>query len=298
MFLYSLKSGFKNLGNNKFFTIASIGTIACCVFIFSIFYIFAKNIDHMINRVEETVGIQVFFDEDLDETMIKTLGEQYFITEDVKKITYISSEDAWNKVKNDYFEGRPELAEAFSDDNPLAKSSSFEILLYDINDQKRYVDYISTIPGVRQVNYSNFVIDALVDLNKFVKWFSFIIIIILTIIATILISNTIIIASEHRKEENEIMKLIGATNFMVRTPFVLEGIIIGFLGAIIPLIFIVIFYQFGITIMLNKMEIFLSLFEPLPILKVFPTMAMQAILFSIIISGFVSFVTIRKHLSV
>lgn len=298
MFLYSLKSGFKNLGNNKLFSIASIGTIACCIFVFSIFFILARNINYMIDNVEETVGIQVFFDENLSESEIKNLGEKYFITNDVKSIKFISSQDAWEKVKKDYFGDRPELAAAFADDNPLAKSSSFEILLYNINDQLSYVDYISAIPGVRQVNYSNFLIDALVDINMFVGWFSFVLIVILIIVAAILISNTITIASQHRKKENELMKLIGATNFMVRAPFVFEGIIIGFIGAIIPLIVITITYKFGVEILIDKMRVFVAFFEPLPLLKVLPALSMSALCFSIVISSVVSFVTIRKHLSI
>lgn len=298
MLLYSLKMGFRNLGNNKLFSIASIGTIACCIFVFSLFFILVRNINHMIDNVEETIGIQVFFDENLNENEIKSLGEKYFITNDVKSIKFISSADAWEKVKRDYFDNKPELAEAFSDDNPLANSSSFEILLYDINDQISYVDYISAIPGVRQVNYSNFVIDALVDINFFVSWFSLILIILLIIIAAILISNTITIASQHRKKENELMKLIGATNFMVRAPFVFEGVIIGSIGAIIPLIIITITYKFGIELLIDKMKIFLSFFEPLPLLSILPQLSLSAICFSILISGMVSFITIRKHLSI
>lgn len=298
MFLYSIKSGFKNLGNNKLFTMASIATIACCVFIFCIFYILVANIDSTIHTVEETIGIQVFFDENLKESEIKEIGEKYFITDDVKSIKFISSDEAWDNVKQEYFGGKKELAEAFEDDNPLASSSSFEILLYDIEKQKQYVDYVSGIRGVRQVNYSSYVIDALTELSVFIGWFSLILIVILVIIAIVLISNTITIASQHRKEENEIMKLIGATNFMVRSPFVFEGVFIGLIGALVPLVGIAFIYKFGMGFLVKKAILFTNVFVPMSFIDIIPKMSLFALAFSIFMSAFVSMITIQKHLSV
>ena len=139
MFIYCLKSGFNNLGTKKLFTAASIGTIACCCLIFSIFFSLMKNITQMIHTIETTIGIQVFFEPYLSEDDIVELANTSLKTNDVKSMKFISSNEAWDYFKKEYFEGKEELANAFEDDNPLAKSASYEIILNDINKQREYI---------------------------------------------------------------------------------------------------------------------------------------------------------------
>ena len=145
MLSYVFKTGFKNLGNKKLFTFASIGTIASSVLIFCIFFAIVTNIKGLINKVETTVGIQVFFNQGLTEEEIQNIANNNFVTDDVKSIRFISSNEAWDNFKKDYFDDKTELAEAFEDDNPLANSSSYEILLNDITKQYDYVNYLKTI---------------------------------------------------------------------------------------------------------------------------------------------------------
>ena len=202
MLSYVFKTGFRNLGNKKLFSFASIGTIASSVLIFCIFFVLATNIRGIIKNVETTVGIQVFFNSNLSEEEIQNLANEKFRNEYVKSMKFKSSNEAWEKFKVDYFDNKPELAKAFEDDNPLASSASYEILLNDITKQIEYVNYLKTIEGVRQVNYSNVLIDALTSLNVGISTFSMILISLLLIIAMILISNTISLASQFRRKEN------------------------------------------------------------------------------------------------
>lgn len=298
MFLYVLKTGFKNLGARKLFTFASIGTIACSVFIYCLFFIVASNIEDTINRVETTVGIQVFFDEGISEEEIQRIADTEFNTDAVKSMHFKSSSEAWETFKKDYFDDKEELAAAFEDDNPLMNSASYEILLNDITKQYDYVNYISKIPGVRQVNYSNVLIDTLTSINSGFSIFSLVLITLFVIIAIILISNTITLASQFRKKENEIMKLIGATNFMIRAPFVIEGFFIGFFGAMIPLIIVCAAYQYYIKFLSVKMSFLSNVFVPTSLKVMIIPMAGMAIVCSCILAMFVSFITIRKHLKV
>lgn len=298
MLSYVFKTGFKNLGNKKLFTFASIGTIACSVLVFCLFFILATNISEMIHKVESTVGIQVFFNEDLNEDQIQDLANKHFKTPYVKSIRFKSSNEAWEKFKEDYFKDKEELAIAFENDNPLAKSASYEILLDDISKQYEYVNYLKSIDGVRQINYSNVLIDALTNLNFGISSFSFVLIIILLLIAMILISNTIALASQFRKKENEIMKLIGATNFMIRAPFVIEGFFIGFFGSLIPLVGIASIYNYAMKIIAEKALLITNIFSPVKIYYILPKMALLSVASSCFICMFVSFITIRKHLKV
>lgn len=295
---YAFKNGFKNLGAKKLFTFASIGTIACSCLIFCIFFSVIANVTNIIHNVETTIGIQVFFDEGLSETQIKSIAENNFNKSYVKQMRFISADEAWDKFNVDYFEGRTELAEAFADDNPLAHSSSFEILLNDISKQKEYVDFIKEIQGVRQVNYSSGLINLLQKLNTYLRLFSFVLLIILIIISIMLISNTISITCEFRKTENEIMSLIGATKTMIRLPYVLEGMFIGLFGAIIPLILVSISYNYIINKFFNNYSLTTAIFTPVEYLDIFFPMASFTILISVVVCSIVSFFTVGSHIKI
>ena len=155
MFKYIFKSAFENLGTKKLFTIASIGTISCSVLIFCIFFVLGTNIHEMIKTIETTIGIQVFFESDYDENEIQNIANNNFLTEDVKSMKFISSDQAWDSFKENYFAGNTNVAQAFEDENPLAKSASYEILLNDIEKQEDYVKFLKTVNGVRDVRYSS-----------------------------------------------------------------------------------------------------------------------------------------------
>ena len=298
MLSYVFKTGFRNLGNKKLFSFASIGTIASSVLVFCIFFVLATNIRGLIDKIETTVGIQVFFDSNLSEEEIQELANNNFITDDVKSIKFKSSNEAWEKFKVDYFDNKEELAAAFEDDNPLANSASYEILLNDITKQYDYVNYLKSIDGVRQVNYSNVLIDALTNINLGISSFSIILISLLLIIAMILISNTITLASQFRKKENEIMKLIGATNFMIRAPFVIEGFFIGFFGSLIPILLICSIYNYLMKLVLENATFLTNIFTPVDLINIAVPMSLIGIVVSCFVCMLVSFFTIRKHLKV
>ena len=149
---YCLKQGFKNIGRNLLFSLASIATIAACIFLFCLFYAIVGNVRHSAQMAETTVGITVFFDDGLSEDQIQAIGQEIESREEVESITYISPDEAWETFKNDYFQGMEELAEGFADDNPLADSASYVIFLKEIENQEEFVSYLNAIDGIRKVN--------------------------------------------------------------------------------------------------------------------------------------------------
>lgn len=298
MFSFVFKTGFRNLGAKKLFSFASIATIACCVFVFCIFFILASNIESTMRRIESTVGIQVFFNEGLTDDQIVDIANENFKTSYVKSMKFKSGAEAWEGFKKDYFEDKVELATAFEDDNPLINSASYEILLNDITKQYEYVNMISKIEGVRQVNYSNILIEALTSFNFGITSFSIVLIALLVIVAMILISNTITLASQFRKKENEIMKLIGATNFMIRAPYIIEGFLIGLIGSIIPLIILGFLYNYFMKFLMGKANFISNIFVPVSLYDIIFPMSIISICFSCLICVFISSITIGKHLRV
>lgn len=304
-FFYCMKQGFYNIKRNILFSLASAATIAACIFLFCLFFSIIRNVQHIVYEAETTVGITVFFQEDADEATKEAVKTAIEEKGGVREINYISAEEAWDSFKEDYFgDAAEELSAAFADDNPLATSDNYEVFLNNIEDQQAMVDYIRTLPGVREVNYANAVVSALKGMNKIVSLLSAVIIGVLFAVSIFLISNTISVAAAFRKRENEIMKLIGATNFMIRAPFVVEGVMIGLVGALVPLAGIFFLYRRASLYLIQQLARFGGagmadeLFRLIPLREIFPTMAVCGLGLGVGIGFFVSFFTIRRHLRV
>lgn len=297
-FIYCLKQGLINIGRNLLHSLASTATISACIFLFCLFFAIIGNVRHFAMEAETTVGITVFFDESLSEDEILVIGDQIQARSEVAEMNYISAQEAWESFKTEYFGDMEELAEGFAEDNPLAGSASFEIFLKDISLQDQMVEYLNSIEGVRKVNYSNAAAAGLNSLNRIIGAVSAVIIGVLLAVAVFLISNTISVAAAFRKQENEIMKLIGATNDMIRAPFVVEGLLIGLVGAAIPLAAVFFLYRETADYVTAHYVIMTGIFTPVPIQEMMPVMTAVALALGGGIGFFGSFFTIRKHLRV
>lgn len=297
-FWYCLKQGIINICRNIWFSLASIATVSACIFLFCLFFSIVVNVQHVAKMAESTIGITVLFEEDLEEAQIKQIGSEIGARSEVNKMDFISAEEAWESFQEEYFEGNENLAEGFADDNPLAGSASYQIYLNDIADQDKMVTYLQGIEGVRKVNFSNSAAAGLSSFNKVIGLLSVAVIGVLLAVAIFLISNTINVAAAFRKTENQIMRLIGATNYMIRAPFVVEGSLIGLLGAVIPLVGMYYLYSRSVVYLVDKFQILSGIFQFLPVESIFPYMAVTAMVLGVGIGFFVSFFTIRKHLKV
>lgn len=297
-FWYCLKQGVKNICRNVLFSLASIATVSACIFLFCMFFAIIANVGHIVDNVESTVGITVFFDEGLSEAEIAKIGEQIVTRDEVKNIEFTSAEEAWEQFKKEYFKGMEELADGFQNDNPLANSASFEVFLNDIESQSAVVEYLQGLSGVRKVSYSNNVAAGLTNFNGILGILSVLIIAVLLSVAIFLISNTISVAATFRKRENQIMKLIGATDYMIQAPFVVEGLLIGTIGALIPLAAMVYLYRGVIQYFIERFQGVGGAIEFLPFSDIYPMMTLVALGLGMGIGFLASFFTIRKHLKV
>lgn len=297
-FSYCMKQGMKNICRNVKFSLASAATVSACIFLFCMFFAIVKNLDFVVKNAESNVGITVLFDETLSEEEIHAIGGQIEARQEVRELSFISAEEAWEQFKREYFAGKEELAEGFEEDNPLAGSASYNILLHDISTQDSFVAWLNTVPGVRQVNYSRSTVTSLMRLNRLITLLSGGIILILLMVAVFLIANTITVAAAFRKTENEIMRMIGATNGMIRAPFVIEGTVIGLVGALLPLGVVYVLYGKVLRYLTERFSVLSDIFRFLPLETVFPTMAGAALLLGCGLGFLVSFFTIRRHLRV
>ena len=128
-FFYCTKQGLKNIGRNILFSMASIATVAACIFLFCLFFAIISNVQHIVTEAETTVGITVFFNEDAGEAEKKAIYEAIEAQGGIKEIRYTSAEEAWESFKDEYFGDKSEeLAVAFADDNPLASGQLRDLL--------------------------------------------------------------------------------------------------------------------------------------------------------------------------
>ena len=309
---YVGKQGVKNIWRNKMFSLASVATMSACIFLFGLFFSIIVNFQYIISTAEEGVAITVFFEEDATDAQKEKIGEELRSHEGVGEVRYVSAEEAWEEFQKQYFGDNPELAEGFKEDNPLANSDNYEVYMKTTEDsgnlmarsrsmsetQKELVSFAQKLDGVREVNKSDVVANTLSSVNTLVAVISIAIIIILFGVSIFLISNTVTMGITVRKEEIAIMKYIGAKDFVVRSPFVIEGLIIGIFGAAIPLALLFFLYDRAVQYIMERFSILQNIIDFLPVGTVYQFLLPIGIIMGIGIGFFGSFFTVRKHLKV
>ena len=293
-FFYTLRQGFRNLFRNKWFTLASIATISACLFLFGLFYAIITNFQHIVKTAEEGVSVTVFFDEGIDDTLIQQIGDQISKRPEVSDIHFVSAEEAWDTFKQEYL---GDYADGFTE-NPLEDSANYEIYLNDVSMQPALVTYLESLDGVRLVNRSDIAATTLTGVNALIAYVSMGIIAILFAVSVFLISNTVTIGISVRKEEINIMKYIGATDFFVRSPFVIEGMLIGLIGAAIPLGLIYVVYNVVLEYVTDRFNMLSSLLSFLAVEEIFIVLVPVSLGIGVGIGFLGSIVTVRKHLRV
>ena len=293
---YSVKQGVKNIARNRMFSIASIATMAACIFLFGIFFSIIRNFSHIVEKAEEGVAIVVLFDEEATDERVEKIGKQLTKHEGVLEVKYVSAEEAWEEFQKSYLADNPELAEGFADDNPLANSDNYEVYLESVENQEEVVAFAESLEGVRKVNKSDVVAKTLENFNVLLTYVSGAIILILLIVAVFLISNTVSMGITIRREEIAIMKYIGAKDSFVRAPFVIEGILIGVVGATIPLIILYFAYEKAVSTIISKFSVLNTILEFLPVTEVYKFLLPIGLALGVGIGFIGSFLTIRKHL--
>ena len=187
-------------------------------------------------------------------------------TDVVKECKYVSADETWENFAKQYFEGKEEYKDGFKpNDNPLATSAHYEVYVYQVETQDALAEYIRSLDGVREVKQTEGATTTLTTMNRVIGYVSIAIILILLAVSVFLISNTVTIGISVRKEEIGIMKLIGATNLFVRAPFLIEGILIGLVGAAIPLGLLYVVYNRVISYVMTEFSVLSNFMAFMPV---------------------------------
>lgn len=295
-FGYGVKQGMKNIGQNRLFSLAAIGTIATCLFLLGIFYALISNFQNMIYNAESNVGITVFFEKGISKQQIDEIQEEILACKTVEKVVYISAEEAWEKFQKEMYGDDEKIEDTFGGENPLKDSASFEVYLSDVSNQESIIHLIRKIDGVRKVNGSNTVASSLTNFNMLVTYVSATIIILLLFVSLFLISTAVATGVRVRKDEISIMRYIGATDMFIKMPFWIEGIVIGVIGAVLPLILLWFLYARMVQFILVHFSVLSQWLVFVDTAEEFKTLVPLFLLVGVGIGFLGSAMSVSKHL--
>ncbi|MCL5734014.1 MAG: permease-like cell division protein FtsX [Actinobacteria bacterium] len=239
---FFLKEAFGSLRRNYFMTIAALVTVFLSIVVLGGVLVFVYTTNALLKEVEQKVEITVFLKTDPDPTtdQVDAMQTKIMGWPEVKSSVFVSKEEALNRLKED-FKDNPEILQDLTG-NPLP--ASFEISLKDPQTVSSVAERFKGDPVVDEVSYGKEIADKLFSFTSQARNFLLGFIVLLGIVAILLISNTIRLSIFARKREVEIMKLVGATNWFIRWPFVIEGVFVGFVGAAAATVVILILNSF------------------------------------------------------
>lgn len=293
---YLIGEGFRNFFKNKKSTGASLMIMCATMLIFGLFFLIGENVNYMVKEVESVQGMQVFMVKDATEEQIKTLGEQLKNIDYVAKTEYVSKEDAYNIVKERYKENSRVLEPYTIENNPF--KVSYVVTLTDLSKSDEVRTQIEGLENVNNIEVRDKVIDALVGIANGIRWVSAGILVLLIVISIFIIANTIKLTVHARRKEISIMKYVGATNGFIRWPFIVEGIIIGVIAAMISILILGLGYNLIMNKIMESSIVSMISVTLLPFSEIFTLVISVYLGLGIGIGCLGSIISMRKYLEV
>lgn len=293
---YLLSEGFHNVMKNKKSTGASLMIMCATMLIFGLFFLIGENVNHIMKQVESEQGMQVFMTKNVSEEDIQTLQEKINEISDVAKVTFVSKEEGMNSMKERFGENAKLLDAYTGEHNPL--TDSFVVTLTSLEKTNDVKTQIEQFDNVKNIEVKDKTIEALLKLANGIKIVSGIILVLLIVISIFIIANTIKLTVHARRKEISIMKYVGATNGFIRWPFIVEGIIIGIVAALLSILLLGIAYNIVIGKLMESAfasSIGLGL---LTFSEIFGLVITVYLLLGIGIGSIGSIISMRKYLEV
>ncbi|MFU0831975.1 MAG: Cell division protein FtsX [Oscillospiraceae bacterium] len=239
---YLFREGVKNIWSNRTMSLASIGVLISCLLLTGAAILFSMNINAAMASIEGNNSIKVYMDKDLPVLAALQAGEEIKRLDNIKSCQFISKDDAIQNVISMLDSENTELIkDMIGEDNPLP--DAFQVSFEDLSKYEETVEQIKNIDGVSSINDYSDVAEKLTSLDRLVTTVGSWIILLLSVVSLFIIANTIRVTMFSRRLEISIMKAVGATNWFVRVPFIVEGIIIGMISGVIASLILRLFYD-------------------------------------------------------
>ena len=296
-----LKQGMQGIWRNRLMVLASVCTVSACLFILGIVYCLVANVRQFADDLDDSLGIIAFLSQNVSEESVPALVQQIEGMDGVKEVKYVSAQEAWENFKSSMgFEEQlgEDTISRLDRDNPLNNSASLQIYLYEAADQNNFVAQLQTMPQIRRIRYAAETAEILSNLSSMITWGGLALILLLIFIAVLLISNTIKLSVFVRRTEIGIMKYIGAKDSFVKIPFIVEGMIIGVLGAVLPAALIYFSYGYMIQIVMQQFNTFTQLINFISVNTVILQLIPIFFAVGIVVGVVGSMLSLRKYLKV
>ncbi|MBE6105791.1 permease-like cell division protein FtsX [Anaerovibrio lipolyticus] len=288
---YFVREVIHSLRRNNWMSVASIGTVAVSLFIFGMFLMLVMNMNKMVDAMESQVQIKVYLEDDFSRDDARELEVDLKKMQGVEKVTFVPKEEAMEKFKERLGDQKT-LLDALDETNPLP--DSFEVMVVQPEMVKTAAENIEKFEGVDSAKYGQDVMEHLFDITRLIRIFGFALMMVLALATLFIISNTIRLTVFARRKEIAIMKYVGATDWFIRWPFVLEGIVMGFLGSLIASVVLRFTYS-GITAKIYDTLAFFPLIPEEPFLNY---VTMIVVIGGMIMGAIGSTVSIKRFLKV
>lgn len=275
-------------------SVASIASVIAVLIILGFVLIFMGNIQNAADTVEDTIELKAFLDLDIEKEKVEEIGNQLNSYDKIKETTLETKDQALENFSQQLGR-RQDLLEGLEENNPL--QNAYVISLKDPNQAQEVAKYVSKIDGVEEVKYGEEVVNKLLQSTQFIRVATLVLTLILAGISIFVISNTIKITVFSRKREINIMKYVGATNWYIRWPFIIEGAILGVIGAFVSILILSYGYYYIIGTIQNT-ALVLASSALVPAREMIGTIAMLFLNFGLLIGIFGSILSIRKFLKV
>ena len=287
---YSLQSVFRNFS----LSLASISCITITLLVVSFSMILSVNVNNFASLVEKDVTIVTFLDSDISEEKIKVVEQEIRRLNNVESITFQSKDEITKEMKESSDTFKAIMDEWSEDENPL--QDTYLVKVEDINKIASTAKKIKAIDGVDIIKYGEGMVEQLVAVFDVVRKICLGMVVALIVVTAFLISNTIKITIFSRKREIEIMRLVGASNLNIKIPFIFEGLFLGVIGSIIPIIATI----YGYTVLFENFNgqlfsPFIKLVEPQPFIFL---LSLVLVVIGILVGMFGSWRAVKKYLKI
>lgn len=291
-FRYLLKEGFRSIWVNRLMSMASIGVLFSCLLLIGAALIISLNINEGIISIEQENVIKVYV-ADIDDAGIKSVENQIYAIGNVKDCTFVSKEEGLRAALNDMDADTKSYFDYINNDNPLP--DGFTVTVKDNSEFEQTVRDIGKITNVIKIDSRTELSQRLVGIRQILTIAGAAIIGILFVISLFIISNTIKLTMYSRKLEINIMKAVGATDKFVRTPFTMEGVILGTISGLLSIGVLYYLYQAAIAY-IDVENMFGESFQFLPFSDFALWMGIAFVAIGILAGVFGSMFSIRKYL--
>lgn len=289
---YFFSEAFKNIFSNGWMTLASIFTVIASLLVLGVFLTLSINISNMVGNLEESYQIVIFVDEKVNDDGIRAIGSHIKSIPNVSDATLTTSAERLRLLREKMGENGTKL-DRYKDDNPLR--NMYQVTLSDLSKSKETIKELEKIDGIAKIQRNEEAIDKLVKAAKYIQNFSMWIIIALAVVSIFIISNTIKLTVYTRRKEINIMKFVGATDWFIRWPFIIEGIFIGLIGAGVSIVLIL----GGYTLLINIVDSLGIAFVTMkPLNELIGMIVGSSLGLGAVLGGIGSYISVRKHLNV